>query len=81
MKVIVSYLTRVEEEIEIDEKWNKLVNICDKYPNFNKAPQEVIDYYNDNVDNFLEEIQKNYPYEICIDTANKNSICEMWKEW
>lgn len=77
MKVIVSYLTRVEKEIEVDEKWNKLVNICDEYPNFNEAPQEVIDYYNDNVNNLLEEIQKNYPYEICIDTVNGNSIVEM----
>lgn len=77
MKVIVSYWTRVEEEIEVDEKWNKLVNICDEYPNFSKAPQEAIDYYNDNVDNFLEEIQKNYPYEICADTVNGNSIFEM----
>ena len=56
MKVIVSYLTRVEEEIDVDKKWDKLVGLCEKYPKFDKVPQEVIDYYNDNIEDFLEEV-------------------------
>lgn len=66
MKVIVSYLTRVEEEIDVDKKWDKLVSLCEKYPNFDKVPQEVIDYYNDNIEDFLEEVQKGYACEICM---------------
>lgn len=74
MKVIVSYLTRVEEEIEVDKKWDKLVSLCQKYPNFNEAPQEIIDYYNDNIDDFFAEIQDGYACQICIDTVNGTSM-------
>ena len=77
MKVIVSYLTKVEEEIDVDKKWDKLVSLCEKYPNFDKAPQEVIDYYNDNIDDFLKAIQESYACEICVDTKNGNSIIEI----
>ena len=78
MKVIVSYLTRVEEEIDVDKKWDKLVSLCEKYPNFDKVPQEVIDYYNDNIEDFLEEVRKkDYGCEICIDTKNGNPIVEI----
>ena len=77
MKVIVSYLTRVEEEIDVDKKWDKLVSLCEKYPNFDKVPQEVIDYYNDNIEDFLEEVRKGYACEICIDTKNGNPIVEI----
>lgn len=77
MKVIVSYPARIEKEIEVDRKWDKLVSLCEKYPNFDKAPQEVIDYYNDNIDDFLKKVQEGYAYEICVDTKNGNSIVEI----
>ena len=58
-----------------------MVSLCEKYPNFDKVPQEVIDYYNDNIEDFLEEVQKGYACEICIDTKNGNPIVEILKIW
>lgn len=77
MKVIVSYLARVEKEIEVDRKWDKLINDCDNYPEFYNAPDEAVDYYNEHAEEFLEEIRAKFPYEICVDTVNGNSIFEM----
>ena len=78
MKVIISYPARIEKEIEVDEKWDKLVSICEKYPEFYKAPDEAIDYYNENAEEFLEELQGKFPYDgLCVDTINGNSIFEI----
>lgn len=78
MKVIVSYPARVEKEIEVDRKWDKLVSDCENYPEFYNAPDEAIDYYNEHAEEFLEEIRAKFPYdELCVDTVNGNSIFEM----
>lgn len=78
MKVIVSYPARVEKEIEIDRKWDKLVSDCDNYPEFCNAPDEAVDYYNEHAEEFLEEIRAKFPYDgLCVDTVNGNSIFEM----
>ena len=78
MKVIVSYSARIEKEIEVDRKWDKLISDCEKYPEFYTAPDEAVDYYNKYVQEFLEEIQVKFPYDgLCVDTVNGNSIVEM----
>ena len=78
MKVIVSYPARVEKEIEVDRKWDKLVSDCDNYPEIYNAPDEAVDYYNEYAEEFLEEIRAKFPYDgLCVDTVNGNSIFEM----
>ena len=78
MKVIVSYPARVEKEIEVDRKWDKLVSDCEKYPEFYDAPDEAVDYYNKYAPEFFEEILAKFPYDgLCVNTVNRNSIFEM----
>lgn len=78
MKVIVSYPARIEREIEVDRKWDKLVSDCENYPEFYNAPDEAVDYYNKYAQEFLEEIRAKFPYDgLCVDTVNGNSIFEM----
>lgn len=78
MKVIVSYPARIEREIEVDRKWDKVVSDCENYPDFYNAPNEAVDYYNKHAEEFLEEIHAKFPYDgLCVDTVNGNSIFEM----
>ena len=78
MKVIVSYPARVEKEIEVDRKWDKLVSDCEKYPELYDAPDEALDYYDKYAPEFFEEIREKFPYDgLCVDTTNGNPIVEM----
>lgn len=80
MKIIVSYPTRIEKEIEVDKKWDKLVSICENYGEFylSNAPDEAINYFNEHIEEFLEEMQGKFPYDgLCADTVNGKSIFEI----